>query len=90
MQCKCLSNTYYDIFFSVDIPSGWDVEKGPNPERALKPALLISLSAPKLCAQFLKGGQHYLGGRFLPPGIVMKYNLTLPEYPGQEQVVRIS
>lgn len=76
---------------SVDIPSGWHVEDGPSSEHSLKPALLISLSAPKLCAkdEHLKGAKHYLGGRFLPPAIVQKYNLTLPEYPAQDQVVQL-
>ncbi|CAK1603889.1 unnamed protein product [Parnassius mnemosyne] len=76
---------------SVDIPSGWDVEKGPGPDKALKPALVISLSAPKLCTQpeFLGTAKHYLGGRFLPPGIITKYNLTLPSYPNQDQIVEI-
>ncbi|KAG6462535.1 NAD(P)H-hydrate epimerase isoform X2 [Manduca sexta] len=77
---------------SVDIPSGWDVENGPNTDRALKPALLISLSAPKLCAkpEFLGDAKHYLGGRFLPLGIITKYKLNLPPYLEQEQVVQLS
>lgn len=77
---------------SVDIPSGWDVEKGPPSVRPLQPELLISLSAPKLCAkpEFLNKTKHYLGGRFLPPGIIEKYNLTLPPYPSQDQVVQLS
>ncbi|KAM3961904.1 LOW QUALITY PROTEIN: NAD(P)HX epimerase [Aphomia sociella] len=76
---------------SVDIPSGWDVEKGPNSTHALKPAMLISLSAPKLCArpEILNDTKHFLGGRFLPE-IVEKYNLTLPSYPAQDQVVQLS
>ncbi|XP_041976152.1 NAD(P)H-hydrate epimerase [Aricia agestis] len=76
---------------SVDIPSGWNVEKGPDSENALKPSLLISLSAPKMCAQpdILKDTKHYLGGRFLPPGIIQKYNLTLPVYTGQDQVAEL-
>ncbi|CAG4936838.1 unnamed protein product [Colias eurytheme] len=76
---------------SVDIPSGWDVEKGPDSNHALKPALLISLSAPKLCAkkEFIQDAKHYLGGRFLPPGILQKYNLTLPPYPSQDQIVEL-
>lgn len=76
----------------MDIPSGWDVEKGPGSSRALKPAMLISLSAPKLCAkpEQIENMTHYLGGRFLPPGIIEKYNLSLPEYPGQDQVVLLS
>ncbi|XP_004924306.1 NAD(P)H-hydrate epimerase [Bombyx mandarina] len=77
---------------SVDIPSGWDVEKGPGEGRALKPALLISLSAPKLCAkpEFLRNTKHYLGGRFLPTDILKKYNLEIPQYPDQEQIVKLS
>ncbi|XP_075971081.1 NAD(P)HX epimerase [Anticarsia gemmatalis] len=77
---------------SVDIPSGWNVEKGPVSDKFLKPSLLISLSAPKLCArpEFLDNAKHFLGGRFLPPGIIEKYNLILPPYPCQDQVVQIS
>lgn len=50
---------------SVDIPSGWDVEKGDNLGVGLKPDVLISLTAPK---EGVKGftGRHFLGGRFVP------------------------
>lgn len=77
--------------FSVDIPSGWDVEKGPSSDKSLKPSVLISLSAPKECAkqEFIGEAKHFLGGRFLPPGIIKKYNLTLPIYPNQDQIVEI-
>ncbi|CAH0699729.1 unnamed protein product [Spodoptera exigua] len=77
---------------SVDIPSGWHVETGPGTGKALKPALLISLSAPKMCAQseFILDAKHYLGGRFLPPGILQKYFLRLPPYPCEDQVVLLS
>mmetsp|Transcript_58263 Transcript_58263/g.169125 ORF Transcript_58263/g.169125 Transcript_58263/m.169125 type:complete len:253 (-) Transcript_58263:161-919(-) len=74
---------------SVDIPSGWDVERGPPPGKALRPDMLISLTAPKECAKAFKGRLHYLGGRFVPPSIVSKYSLHLPPYPGAEQVVRL-
>ena len=79
-------------FSSVDIPSGWDVETGPGDGKTLKPSLLISLSAPKLCAQdkYIEGAVHFLGGRFLPPGIISKYLLRLPIYPGEDQVVQLS
>jgi len=73
--------------FSVDILSGWDVEKGP-PDGGLQPGLLISLTAPKMCAAHFKG-RHFLGGRFVPPGIMEKYQLKLPEYPGISQVVEL-
>jgi len=44
---------------AVDIPSGWDVESGPdcsNPD-ALAPDMLVSLTAPKLAAKHFKVGQ---------------------------------
>ena len=52
---------------SVDIPSGWDVDSGPNEAGFDSPACLISLTAPKLCASKLApSSKHYLGGRFVP------------------------
>ncbi|PZC83873.1 NAD(P)H-hydrate epimerase isoform X1 [Helicoverpa armigera] len=77
---------------SVDIPSGWHVENGPGLGKVLRPALLISLSAPKLCAQteYILDAKHFLGGRFLPPGILKKYFLRLPPYPCEDQVVQLS
>lgn len=80
---------------SIDIPSGWDVEKGPAAVQneasspPLHPAMLVSLTAPKLCAKEFTGQHHYLGGRFLPPEIKEKYNLKLPAYPGTAQCIRI-
>ena len=76
----------------VDIPSGWDVEEGDVAGAAgesIQPDMLISLTAPKLCAKRFEGRHHYLGGRFVPPEIVRKYQLSLPEYPGTAQCVRI-
>ncbi|XP_017781852.1 PREDICTED: NAD(P)H-hydrate epimerase isoform X2 [Nicrophorus vespilloides] len=69
---------------SVDVPSGWDVEKGEPETGGIKPELLISLTAPKICAKKFEGKYHYLGGRFVPPGLQRKYNLNLPDYPGVE------
>lgn len=74
---------------SIDIPSGWNVETGP-PEDGIHPELLISLTAPKLCAQQFSGKYHYLGGRFVPPGLAKKYNLQLPSYPGTDCVVSLT
>lgn len=73
---------------SVDIPSGWNVETGP-PEDGLQPEMLISLTAPKKCAQHFQGKYHYLGGRFVPPKLAEKYNLQLPVYPAAECVVSL-
>lgn len=74
---------------SIDIPSGWNVETGP-PEDGIRPELLISLTAPKLCAKYFTGKYHYLGGRFVPPGLEKKYNLQLPSYPGSDCVVALN
>jgi len=76
---------------SIDIPSGWNVETGPpsNTEDTpvLAPDLLISLTAPKLCAKHFQGRFHYLGGRFVPPALAQKYKLELPSYPGLQHCV---
>jgi len=73
---------------SVDIPSGWDVEKGDNLGVGLKPDVLISLTAPK---EGVKGftGRHFLGGRFVPKSLDQKYGLNIPPYPGFEQIVEL-
>ena len=49
---------------SVDIPSGWDVEKGKL-EGGLEPDVLVSLTAPKLGVKNY-AGRHFLAGRFVP------------------------
>ncbi|XP_001603812.2 NAD(P)H-hydrate epimerase [Nasonia vitripennis] len=72
---------------SVDIPSGWNVETGATDEGDIKPDMLISLTAPKLCARSFAGRYHYLGGRFVPKKLETTYELNLPEYPGTELVV---
>lgn len=71
--------------FAVDIPSGWDVEEGDIHKIGFMPDFLISLTAPKKCARHFTG-RHFLGGRFVPPGIVKEYNLEgLPQYPDTAQ-----
>mmetsp|Transcript_22486 Transcript_22486/g.32832 ORF Transcript_22486/g.32832 Transcript_22486/m.32832 type:complete len:450 (-) Transcript_22486:241-1590(-) len=74
---------------SVDVPSGWSVDEGDIHNTGFTPAAVISLTAPKECMRAYTG-VHYLGGRFVPPALVKKYNLHLPEYPGAEQFVRLS
>lgn len=83
---ETLSQTSVPIV-SIDIPSGWDVENGPPEDSALSPDMLISLTAPKICAKHFKGQYHVLGGRFVPPKMQQKYQLNLPQYPGTSQVV---
>ncbi|VDK42184.1 unnamed protein product [Anisakis simplex] len=85
--------------FCIDIPSGWHVEKGPSPgecssdasERIIKPSALISLTAPKLCAQHIpKGCVHYLGGRFVPQSLADQHLLNLPPYPSTNCFLKLS
>ncbi|KAL7978400.1 hypothetical protein Chor_014939 [Crotalus horridus] len=73
---------------SIDIPSGWDVEKG-NPD-GLQPDMLISLTAPKKAARHFQGRYHFLGGRFVPEALQKKYALNLPPYPETDSVLRLS
>jgi len=76
---------------SVDVPSSWDVEHGP-PESGLgstfKPAVLVSLSAPKPLVKFFSG-KHFLGGRFVSPVIARKYGFEVPQYQGIDQIAEI-
>ncbi|KAL3374686.1 hypothetical protein AABB24_006265 [Solanum stoloniferum] len=74
---------------SIDIPSGWHVEEGDLSGEGIKPDMLVSLTAPKLCAKRFSGSHHFLGGRFVPPSIRNKFNLQLPAYPGTSMCVRI-
>lgn len=76
---RLLENTIIPIC-SIDIPSGWNVEDGPPTEGGIKPEMLVSLTAPKLCAKKFQGKYHYLGGRFVPKKLEKTYNLNLPEY----------
>lgn len=74
---------------SVDIPSGWDVEKGDVTGQGLTPDLLISLTAPKICSQHFQGSHHYLGLRIIPTELAEKFRLKLPQYPGTDNIVRL-
>ncbi|XP_060567015.1 NAD(P)H-hydrate epimerase-like [Ruditapes philippinarum] len=66
---------------------GWDIEAGD--ENGLKPDMLISLTAPKMCAKLFKGKHHFLGGRFVPKTLEQKYELNLPVYAGSDCIVEI-
>lgn len=76
----------------MDIPSSWDVEKGPpssGPGKEYHPQALISLTAPKPCTQYFKGRQ-FLGGRFVPPEISEAYGLEGDVYQGIDQIVEFT
>uniref|UniRef100_A0A8R1I895 NAD(P)H-hydrate epimerase n=1 Tax=Caenorhabditis japonica TaxID=281687 RepID=A0A8R1I895_CAEJA len=75
--------------FSIDIPSGWDVEKGAGEaEDVIVPHAVISLTLPKLCMRDWTG-PHFLGGRFVPRQLVEEHKLQMPVYPGSEQIVKL-
>eukprot|EP00963_Diacronema_lutheri_P011388 scaffold1386_cov342-Pavlova_lutheri.AAC.17 len=73
----------------VDVPSGWDVDEGDVDSDGIRPDMLVSLTAPKKCADHFKGQYHYLGGRFVPPALQEEFQLEIPEYPGSQQCVQI-
>eukprot|EP00980_Cylindrotheca_fusiformis_P000616 scaffold154_cov129-Cylindrotheca_fusiformis.AAC.33 len=70
---------------SVDVPSGWNVDEGDVTETGFLPEVLVSLTTPKESARGFKG-RHFVGGRFLPPGLAEKYNVKMPPYSGVSQV----
>lgn len=47
---------------SVDLPSGWDVNRGDIDATNFNPKAVISLTLPKLCMKNYSG-VHYVGGR---------------------------
>ena len=69
---------------------GWHVELGggggDSQPTSIRPDVLVSLTTPKLCACGFQG-QHYIGGRFIPPEFARQFGLALPEYAGDDQVV---
>ncbi|KAK6729750.1 hypothetical protein RB195_006665 [Necator americanus] len=75
--------------FSIDIPSGWDVENGaPSEGPYVHPHAIISLTAPKLCVRDWTG-PHFVGGRFVPKQLAKEHNLLLPKYPNADQIVKL-
>jgi len=78
------------LLISVDVPSSWNVDGGDMTEGLkFQPDVLVSLTAPKLSAKKFTG-RHFVGGRFLPPGLAEKYGIRMPPYPGVSQVMELS
>ncbi|CAN0904210.1 Pyridoxine/pyridoxamine 5'-phosphate oxidase 1, chloroplastic [Linum grandiflorum] len=50
---------------------------------------MVSLLAPKLGAKKFSGMYHFLGGRFVPPAVRVKYKLCLLPYPASFMCVQI-
>ena len=42
------------LLVAVDVPSGWHVEDGDCAGGGFQPSMLVSLTAPKLCARYFK------------------------------------
>jgi|SRR5712671_7512445 len=68
---------------SVDIPSGWDVERGDDDHvgagpAVLYPDVLVSLTAPKEGVRRFVGGRHFLGGRFVPRSVCVVVETVAP------------
>jgi NAD(P)H-hydrate epimerase len=84
---------------SIDIPSGWDVNTG-NPEgRYFEPRVILSLTAPKVGIRSFTlppkssastPGRHFIGGRFIPEEIEERFDLALPAYPADLQIVEVT
>ena len=74
---------------SIDIPSGWKVDETHIESLRWYPAVVISLTAPKLCMKNFKG-IHYCGGRFIPKSIIEQFQIQLPKYEGANQFVLLS
>uniref|UniRef100_A0A7S1PH22 NAD(P)H-hydrate epimerase n=1 Tax=Percolomonas cosmopolitus TaxID=63605 RepID=A0A7S1PH22_9EUKA len=75
--------------FSIDVPSGWNVDEGNDTGKGFEAQALISLTAPKMCAKSFKG-MHYLGGRFVPPSLAREFDLDLPEFEADSSWTIIS
>lgn len=72
---------------SVDVPSGWDLTLGPrevdrSADTFVKPDLLVSLAAPKLCAKNFKGEFHFIAGRHVPQSYLLTRGVLMPSFPG--------
>jgi NAD(P)H-hydrate epimerase len=81
------------VLVSVDVPSGWDVDRGNvSPSDAIRePNALVSLTAPKLASLHLSpSALHYVGGRFVPPSLASEMGFLLPHYPGACQIALLA
>ena len=69
--------------FSIDVPSGWPLDS-PPPPGSWSPESVVSLTAPKACMEGY-AGRHWLGGRFVPPGVVESFGLGSEVWKGAEK-----
>lgn len=75
---------------SIDSPSGWDVDEGPNSDKYLDPDMLISLTYPKLCSKYLHPKcSHYCGGRFISKKFASEFGIIPLNYLPGSLVVKL-
>lgn len=76
---------------AVDIPSGWDVDAGPTDSTSITPKVLVSLTVPKPCANFIDEAKtaHYVGGRFIPQDFALKYGFEPFQYASTDQTLKL-
>ncbi|NXP40529.1 YJEN3 protein, partial [Leiothrix lutea] len=72
---------------SLDVPSGW--RAGPGDTGDIRPAVLVSLAAPKEVSRRFQGRWHFLAGRFLPEELRRKFGICAPPYPGSDCLVAL-
>lgn len=88
-------NSHKATLLAVDVPSGWDVDKGDIFDECVRtPDVLVSLTAPKPCADVLQKKRpslvHYVGGRFVPPRLCTRFDFDVPDYEGTNVIARIA
>ncbi|NXX30907.1 YJEN3 protein, partial [Nicator chloris] len=73
---------------SLDVPSGWaGAQAGGSGD--IRPAVLVSLAAPKEVTRRFQGRWHFLAGRFVPEELRRKFGIGGPPYPGSDCVVAL-
>ena len=85
---------------ALDVPSGAPVNGDGDATNSgagdtkidwsqrIRADVLISLTAPKLCARSFQG-RHFLGCRFVPPALQKRFALNLPAFPAHEPFVEL-
>lgn len=78
-----LKQTKFPIF-SIDVPSGWDIEKG-NIFGSFEPLANISLGCVKPCMEAFKG-VHYFAGHYMPEALLEEFKVKNPVYSDRNQL----
>ncbi len=83
---ESLKNTEIPIF-SIDVPSGWDIDDG-NIYDTFWPAANISLGSIK---PLMKGynGVHYFSDHFMPRKLLSQFGVNNPTYDDPEKLFTI-